>query len=348
MNDKDLELDAEDLAFPDAGEPAEILRYLLRYAILAPSSHNSQPWRFRIDGACVELRADPARRLAVADPQGRELVISCGAAGYALRVAMRHFGYTGESESLPDPDQPELLARIWLGGPRPPSDEDHRLFEALPQRRTHRGGFSESPLPEGLRERLAVAAAEEGATLIWRDGRGREELAELVASATLRLARSRAYRRELAGWVHGDAGMRRDGIPPEVFGFEGLLSYFGPLLLAHVNWGRQQAPRDQQAALTAPALAVLASAGDDTADWLACGEALQRLLLLAAAEGVQAGYLNAPVQVPELRQRLQRDLGRGPIPQMVLRLGKAPPMGRGTPRRPVAEVVESAGSPEPH
>ena len=67
-------------AFPRAGEPEQQLRYLAAYAILAPSIHNTQPWRFRLGDEHVELWSDETGGLPVVDPLGRELVISCGAA----------------------------------------------------------------------------------------------------------------------------------------------------------------------------------------------------------------------------------------------------------------------------
>ena len=78
--------------FPADGTPNEKLLFLLNYAVLAPSILNTQPWRFRIDGDEVEISSDRKRILPVTDPQGRELLISCGAALINLRVAMRGFG----------------------------------------------------------------------------------------------------------------------------------------------------------------------------------------------------------------------------------------------------------------
>ena len=53
----------------------------------------SQPWSFRIvAGDRIELRADPARWLKVGDPRARGLTISCGAALFNLRMALRGDG----------------------------------------------------------------------------------------------------------------------------------------------------------------------------------------------------------------------------------------------------------------
>jgi hypothetical protein len=85
--------------FPKSGDAEEKLLFLLTYAVLAPSGHNTQPWRFRVRANEVELYADRTRGLPVVDPEDRTLIISCGAALFYLRVAIRHFGYADEVES---------------------------------------------------------------------------------------------------------------------------------------------------------------------------------------------------------------------------------------------------------
>jgi nitroreductase len=100
---------------PLRGTDEEMLRALLPYATRAPSSHNTQPWRFRMAGDAIELRADPARGLQAIDPAGRELVISCGTALYQLRAAARFHGFAPEVEVFPDPADENLLARFRLG-----------------------------------------------------------------------------------------------------------------------------------------------------------------------------------------------------------------------------------------
>src|SRR5215213_12037174 len=124
--------------YPAAGESEEKLRFMLNYAVLAPSGHNTQPWLFSVSDGEVELRADRTRGLPVVDPEDRALVISCGAALFYLRAALRHFGYAGEVETFPDPEDPDLLARISLGREQEATEEDQRLFRAIPKRHSNR------------------------------------------------------------------------------------------------------------------------------------------------------------------------------------------------------------------
>src|SRR5690606_15026240 len=92
--------------FPRTGGPSEKLRHLLNYAVLAPSDHNTQPWRFRLAHGSVDVFADRSRALPVVDPADRELVISCGAALYQLRLAIRYFGFADRVALFPDAQQP--------------------------------------------------------------------------------------------------------------------------------------------------------------------------------------------------------------------------------------------------
>src|SRR3954447_7387045 len=140
-------------AFPRKGTNAEKLRFLLRYAVLAPSSRNSQPWLFRFKDDAVELLADRSRSQPVIDLADRELTIACGAALMYLRIAIRHFGFTGDVEEFADQWEPDLLARVKLGTARKPTLEDKLLFEAIPKRHTNRKLFQNLKAPSWLLSR---------------------------------------------------------------------------------------------------------------------------------------------------------------------------------------------------
>ena len=141
--------------------------YLIGVAARAPSLHNTQPWRFKVSEDAIELYADASRQLLV-DPDGREMLISCGAALYGLRLAVRSLGRLPELEMLPEPVIPttqRLLARVRLGPAEPMAADERKMLKAVPHRHTHRGPFESGPLPAGLLERLQGDARAEGTTL---------------------------------------------------------------------------------------------------------------------------------------------------------------------------------------
>ena len=325
--------------FPAAGTRAEQLRFLLGYALLAPSTHNSQPWRFRLAGERVELVADRTRALPVSDPEDRELTLSCGCALYHLRVAIRRFGWGGETVTWPDPTDPDLFARAGLGEPGAATPEELAEFGAILRRRTHRGRFDERPVPDETLTELRLLAAEEGAWLHLVEAESeRAALADLITAADTRQGSDPRFRRELAAWLHPSRRESGDGIPGHALGAEDLKFYRGPLVVRTFDWGGGEAARDRQVAEGSPVLAVLGTDHDTPPAWLKAGQALGRLLLRARSLGLFASYLNQPVEVPEVRAKLPDVLGRDGKPQLVLRFGfGAEPAP--TPRRALESVL---------
>src|SRR5215469_17327184 len=166
--------------------PAEQADFLIATAARAPSVHNTQPWRFLVGKFAIELYADVGRKLQT-DPLGREMLISCGAALFGLRLAVRSLGYVPVVELLPDPAKLQLLARVRLGAEEPMTARERQLLEAVPHRHTHRGPFDPGPLPAGLLAGLQHDALAEEATLaLVGEGLARERLAWIVATASRR------------------------------------------------------------------------------------------------------------------------------------------------------------------
>lgn len=326
--------------FPLTGPPAEQLRALVRFAVLAPSSHNSQPWLFRILEQRLDLYADRTRALPVTDPEDRELLISCGSALHHLEVAARHFGFAGRVALLPDAGRPDLLASFELGDIRPAEERDHRLFQAAQTRRTTRFGFEHRSIPQELIAELVGLAAELGTRLdVVHSETARAALAELVTEGDRLQMASPAFRRELAAWLHPNRSRSRDGLPGYAVGLGALASLAAPLVVRTFDLGDGRAAQNRDLALHSPALAVLGTDSDEPGSWIETGRALSAVLLRAESEGVAASFLNQPVEVPELRQRLGQLLGHSGFPQIVLRMGYPPVRARGTPRRPVEEVL---------
>jgi hypothetical protein len=287
----------------------------------------------------VELRADRTRGLPVVDPEDRELIISCGAALFCLRVAMRHFGFEGEVEVLPDPDDPDLLARVRLGLDRSETEEERMLFQAILRRRSNRGPFEDRQVPGRLLSALQAAAGEEGAWLhLVEDEESKHAIAELIAEGDRIQLADKRFRRELASWVHPNRTKSRDGMPLYAFGFGELMSLAGPFVIRTFDTGNGQAAKDRQLAEGSPVLAILGTEGDASADWVAVGQALSRVLLRARAEEVWTSFLDQPIEVPELRSRLRDTIGQAGLPQLLLRMGYGSEV-RPTPRRPVEEVL---------
>lgn len=328
-----------DEAFPLSAPPAEKLAFLVRYATLAPSGYNRQPWRFATRGERLELWADRSRALSVLDPHDRELAISCGCALTNLRLSLRRFGYGGSVELLPDGEEPDLLAVIGLGERMQPSQEDFTLFDAIPLRRTNRHLFEDKRVSDEITELLKSAAAEDDAWLChYREPEGKYALADLISRGDRTQFADHSFRDELAGWLRPAHAPDGDGIPGYGFGSGGQTALASPFVLRTFDMGGSRPARDHDVAAASSMLAVIGTPEDGPRSWLTAGQALERVLLLARTHGVWASFLNQPVEVDPLRSELRDLVGLGGYPQTLVRLGYGPEPLR-TPRRPLREVL---------
>lgn len=320
--------------------PAERLRFLLGYAVLAPSRLNVQPWCFEIEGEEVRLYGDFRRALHASDPRDRELGIACGAALQNLRVAAAHFGYSTSVEALAAGRRDGLLARLRLEERRAPTGEEELLFGAIPRRRTNRLPLDSREPARGLVAELAREASLEGAVLRPVEEKDRRAVAELVAEGDRLQWADARFRSEVASWTRSNVTRRRDGVPGFAHGMGNAASVLQPLLTRVADAGPAEAERDRRRTLAARALLVLCTRGDEPRDWLAAGEALQRVLLRATASDLYASYFSSPLEIPALRRDLCAALGETGHPQVMFRLGYGLSV-RPTPRRPVTDVLRS-------
>lgn len=320
----------EETDFPAHAGPGVKWRFLVAYAVLAPSNRNTQPWRFTIHGDTVELRADSRHAVRIVDPDQRELIISCGAALFHLRLALWHFGYRDVVEIFPDSADPALLARVQMGDTRIATNEEHALFRAMRQRHTDRAPFADRPIPNSVRTDLQMAALSEGAWFHPLAHAERRTIAALVAEGTRQQWADRQFRDELTAWIRPRSA--RDGLGGYGWGLT-------PQIIRRFNLGPQTAAHNQHLAETAPLLAVLGTPHDQPEDWVQAGQALARILLLATVNDLAASFLNQPVEVPALRTRVQAIVERSGFPQLIIRVG-AGSVKQATPRRMVLEVIE--------
>jgi hypothetical protein len=338
---------AERLAGPERAAPEEVAAHVVAAAVWAPSVHNTQPWWFAAGGQEISLYADPGRQLRVADPGGREMMISCGAALFTARLALRSLGYIPGTSVLPDPAQPLLVARVSWQRRADPTEYEQRLYGQVLQRRTHRGGFLPLPLAPELLATLQRGAERDGALLRIITGEGsRAALAAVVETAERAMRLNSAHVQELAGWVSPPGSTRTDGVPATAYPArpERTDPHFPGRDFAHGHmWGL---PRFSFGAASGSAgvVCLLTTAADRPADWVTAGQALQRVLLTCAACGVAAALHSQPLELPWLRDYICSQWSDGTYPQLLLRLGTVIQTAVSV-RRPPASVLFARGEP---
>ncbi len=312
----------------------ETINTLLASAILAPSSHNTQPWLFRVDGAFIDLLADRTRALPVNDPHDRELTISCGCALFNLRVAAAAAGWQAQVTLAPDGTDSDLLAHVALVRDSTPHAMG-RLQPRMVARRTYRRRFTSRPVDMIATMELGAAVLAEGARLaILSEPEQRHQAATLVSEGDAALWSSPHWRRELAAWMH--PRRRGDGLSVPALAIPAA-----QMVVRSFDMGHGVGAKDRELADASPLLTVIATKGDGVLDWLAAGQALQHALLVGLTHGLQSSYLNQPVQVAHLRPRLQALCGGVGTPQLLLRWGVPQTILPASPRRPLGEVIWS-------
>ncbi|HSP20120.1 MAG TPA: nitroreductase family protein, partial [Myxococcaceae bacterium] len=307
---------------------------VLRAAHQAPSIHNSQPWVLQALPDGIEVLEDARRALPASDPRGRDRIISCGAAARNAQVAVARLGWEPRTVLLPHgPDDPSL-ARVVAGAPVPVSGETEELYRAIWDRRTHRRIFMANAQGDdvpatvhravrGTRVRLAVVPTHQ-----------RARFAQLLWEAAQEQVADDERRAEIQKWTRVQEA--EDGLPTRSLG---NAPFPVDSLLVHTLRPKESAPSWMTDSLASGPVVVLLTDGDDRADWVRAGLALESVLLAATAAGLVASFLNQVVQQEGARAPLVELLGELGYPQIVLRIGTPLVDVPSTPRRPLMEVT---------
>ena len=314
-------------------DPRKALLQAAEAARYAPSVHNTQPWTWVLHPDRLELHAATERQLSVQDPEAHMLLLSCGTALHHAETALDAAGWQHRVERpAGDP-----LAVIRPGQHTGATPEALRRFEQLRLRYTDRRTVASTPLPADVLDALVAAAEGAGARLHLLPRDQVIDLAVIVEHAQQAQTSDEALQRETAAWVGGDraegtgipaadlpAGRPRTTVAERDFGTTGTL----PAGAGHDN---------------AATYAVLYGPGDEPADWLRAGEALNALWLAATEHGAAVLPLSSPVEVPHTRHELRRLVGDIGDPYLVVRLGTLDP-GQGrpaaTPRLPTEQIIQ--------
>jgi nitroreductase len=323
--------------FPYRGTLRERLRHVLQYAILAPSTHNTQPWTFTLDDDLIEVYLDRSRNLTHVDPDGREMAMSVGAAIEHLRLAMVCHLMEPEIQLLPDFSGQDLVARVKCQRDAAPTPADLRAFSQVGRRHTVRGEFERRAIPADQLDAIRHSSIDTNAgVLVVDEGTLRERIVQMVKLGDEALLSEESFRREVGSWIHH--GQRNEGLPAGTLGIDPIRAALAPFFVGSFDVGAAKAVVDEAQIKQAPAVAIVCTRGDHVLDWLYAGMAIARLALNASAHGVRCSYYLQPIQIPAFRRELKAATQALGYPQILLRLGYAEE-GEPTPRRPLEDVL---------
>ncbi len=319
-----------------------IIEQLIRYATKAPSSHNSQPWRFKVRENVVEIHPDFRRSLPIVDPNRRELYISIGAALENFVVAARAHGLESTIDLFPRNDS---YIRITLHASRAKvTEHDKSMLTIMKRRQSNRRPFQAKKIPNGAIARLRNVPTELGVSMeIIDGGGGKDRLMELIKEADYAQMKSRDYKTELLEWLRlndHEARSQGDGLWSRTLGTPILPSgrlgrmITRPFLTPRAQWRRNRI------LLESTSYFVVFSV--DTrcrASWVLAGRYFERVALYATELGLSMSHFNQVFEVPGIVSRLKKQVGlSGQHPVLLLRLGFTSPAPHSL-RRPIADVV---------
>ncbi|GAA1411884.1 Acg family FMN-binding oxidoreductase [Catellatospora coxensis] len=329
---------------PQADEVIEAYRRAAEVGGRAPSVHNTQPWRWLATRTGLELRADRSRQLRVADPEGRLLTISCGAALHHALLALHAAGWVPQVVRMPDARSADALAQITVSGRQAATAQQRRLFDEIDVRHTDRRPTIGHKVPHDALELIRQAAVNHGAGLHRLAGPDLDDLAVAAARANEIGLNDADQRTEMDYWVGGTrptrTGVPSDAVPqsPPQTDVPGR------------DFGRPGTLEPGHGHAHSAVYGLLFTPGDQPGDWLRAGEALSACWLKATDLGVAVLPLSSVVEVPVTRQILHRMLAGAGHPMLVLRFGLADPDQApvpGTPRLPAERTTWPGQIPQP-
>lgn len=324
---------------PSSHTPGKSLRdhvELVRHAILAASSHNTQPWKFRLERHAISILPDLSRRCPAVDPDDHHLYASLGCAAENLLVAAQATGLKGHLSYA----AAETGLRMDFEEMTPSPTE---LFKAIPKRQCSRSEYDGTALAPEQFQLLEAAARGNGVSVrLLTDRQAIEQVAEFVSAGNTAQFADPAWTAELKNWIRfnaREAAHTGDGLYGPVMGSPDVPRWLGSIFMRFGFSASGQNRKDVRHIRSSAAVAVVYSEVDDIAHWIEAGRCYERLALQAAALDLRTAFINQPVEVPALRRQFAGFLGIGHRrADFIVRIGRGPEMPRSR-RRPVESVL---------
>lgn len=286
------------------------IRFLLSYAVLAPSTHNTQPWKFRINKSICEIFIDESRQLPAADPLKRDMYISMGAMLKNLEIAAKAYGFferiklSNQSTNL----VAEAVFKKLDQSPSKVSADCLAYLEAIRTRTNYRGPFKSENLPE-IAEKNIKSAGEGVGIHVIKNRSAIKDIAKITADG-LQSAYSRPeFRKEISAWIKPNSSTKKKGIPGYSLRMPMLTSHIVPRIIRFKDIGPKLAMLNYKSFITAPAVVILASRKEDPRTWLKIGQTAQEIFLKMEQSGLVCSIFVAAVETSSLQPKLKKLAG---------------------------------------
>lgn len=321
-----------------AGSLSDKISFLLRFAVLAPSTHNSQPWLFKIEENSCKIYFDPALRIPQADPKGRDLYISLGSALENLVLAAKYFHVYKDAAYLASGSN-NLAAEVFFQEKTydtKPNPIYEKLIEAIKKRVNSRGVFQQKPVPEDFLKKVSLAAQEylssDFRLDIVKDAPTIRKISSLTAGG-LKIAYQKSdFRKEMSNWMRNSMTRALDGIPGYALKMPLILSFIVPAMVRFLNLGGILAKLNYKSLSSAPLIYIISARESNPIVWLKTGRLAERLMLEFTAAGLKTSIFVAAIEMGDLYKNIQEILSTDFTPQFLFAAGFMKGNQRPTPR----------------
>lgn len=325
----------QDLSFHKQAE------YLCHLASLAPSSHNSQPWRFFIDEkrGHIEVYLDRQFVLSASDTAGRQAVISIGCAIENLIIGA---GYLGEDARVEirsvstDDVRPRrkktdkqyiFLTRIHYTIPKSQALLKP-LYKSIFMRKVMRAEFDQGrSIPKEVIKKLEnVCDGKRTKLHLIADAVRRLGIAEFQHQADGYVINSPTFSRELGEWLLPNDTPSPVGMPGTGFGLkdaeairihEGLMEK-RPL---EPEDGLKFALAGKMGIEKSPIICCITIPKDNVSYWIDAGRAFERMFLTLDSHGLSVAVHAGIIEVSLVTRMFGLSLGTLRRPAVLFRIG---------------------------
>lgn len=315
------------------------LKELVRYATLAPSSHNTQCWQFQLKDDAIAILPDLSRRCPVVDPDNHHLYVSLGCAAENVIQAASSYGLSGQ---VTFEEAGVGVINIELASA---AIEKSLLFEAISTRQCTHSEYDGQPLSTDELQRLKAAGTGNGVhvVMLTRPDEIETVIKCVVRGNTAQLT-NRDFLRELKSWIRfsdREAAQKGDGLSGKTSGnSDSIPRWLGNFLFPLVSRVPAENEKYVRQIRSSAGVAVFVSKVNDRTHWIEVGRCYERFALQATALDIRNAFINQPVEEAELQPLLARALGLGEgRPNLLVRFGRGQPMPSSL-RRPVEAVLK--------
>jgi hypothetical protein len=331
------------LDFPEKGSLESQIKFILNYAILAPSTHNSQPWLFKIKVPECQIYYDPRLLLPEADPKTRDLHISIGCAIENLILAAKYFNIFDTVIYGPFDNKEQLAVVRFKTYTGRRNDEYKKVVDTIPKRINARGFFLPILVPLDLLNKISFLINDyliDGINIHWVSEKNKITKLSLLTAEGLRFAYSKpSFRKEMSQWMRNSLTKRKDGLPGYALKMPLILSFILPILVRWFNLGKFLSQLNYKSMNSAPLIGIITTENESQDIWIKVGRLAERIMLEFNSAGWQTSIFVAAIEMEDLYKKVQDIINTEKIPQFLFVVGKIDSLHKPTPRHKLTEKI---------